>query len=97
MDLIAKIKRMEHILDELDRRLDDVERSPDPDNIRRLKYYQRYVRRLEDFYRSDEWKIAYDMDQSGKILSGVKRGVLSEDGIFNALERNKDIMTELKQ
>lgn len=87
---------MEHILDELDRRLDAVTSSSAPESIRKLKSYQRYVRKLDEYYQSDEWKTAYDMDQKGLIPISVKRGVLSEDGIYNALMRNSEILNEIE-
>jgi len=32
------------------------------------------------------------MDEDGKLPKKLKKGVLSEDGIYNMLERNKEIM-----
>lgn len=33
-----------------------------------------------------------DMDEEGKFPKKLKKGVLSEDGIYNMLERNREIM-----
>ena len=35
------------------------------------------------------------MDERGEIPRDIKRGVLSEDGIYDVLERNKEIMDML--
>ncbi len=32
------------------------------------------------------------MDEEGRLPQNIKRGVLSEDGIYDMLERNKEIM-----
>ena len=32
------------------------------------------------------------MDEAGKFPEKLKRGVLSEDGIWNMLERNKELL-----
>jgi hypothetical protein len=32
------------------------------------------------------------MDERGEIPADIKRGVLSEDGIYDLLERNSEIM-----
>ena len=32
------------------------------------------------------------MDEAGEFSDKLKRGVLSEDGIYNLLERNKEMM-----
>lgn len=37
------------------------------------------------------------MDEESKFPKRLKRGVLSEDGIYNMLERNKEIMKILGQ
>lgn len=35
------------------------------------------------------------MDEAGKLPKNLKRGVLSEDGIYNVLERNKELLEML--
>ena len=42
---------------------------------------------LETYYRSDEWKQDFADDEAGRLPKQLKRGVLSEDGIYNLLER----------
>ena len=41
---------------------------------------------LGRYYGSDSWKQDLADDEAGLLPSGLKRGVLSEDGIYNALE-----------
>ncbi|MDO4847516.1 MAG: SLC13 family permease [Clostridiaceae bacterium] len=45
---------------------------------------------LEAYYASDEWKQDFEADEAGLLPDYVKRGVLSEDGIYNLLERAKE-------
>ncbi len=45
---------------------------------------------LETYYTSDEWKQDFEADEAGLLPDYVKRGVLSEDGIYNLLERAKE-------
>lgn len=45
------------------------------------------LRELENYYGSDEWKQDFADDEAGKLPKQLKRGVLSEDGIYNLLER----------
>ncbi|MBQ3803391.1 MAG: DUF4298 domain-containing protein [Oscillospiraceae bacterium] len=44
------------------------------------------VQELESYYSSTEWKQDYTADEEGLLPKDLKRGVLSEDGIYNVLE-----------
>lgn len=46
-----------------------------------------FIHELETYYRSDEWKQDFADDEAGRLPKQLKRGVLSEDGIYNLLER----------
>ena len=50
------------------------------------------TQKLEDYYKSQQWKDDFAMDEAGEFPDKLKRGVLSEDGIYNLLERNKEMM-----
>ena len=38
-----------------------------------------------------QWKDDFAMDEKGELPDKLKRGILSEDGIYNLLERNKEL------
>ena len=40
---------------------------------------------LEKYYTSADWKKDFALDEAGLLPAGLKRGVLSEDGIYNLL------------
>ncbi len=40
---------------------------------------------------SQHWKDDFAMDEKGELPDKLKRGILSEDGIYNLLERNKEL------
>ena len=42
--------------------------------------------RLREYYESPQWKEDFEADEAGKLPKGLKRGVLSEDGIYNLLD-----------
>lgn len=52
---------------------------------------------LESYYTSPEWKQDFADDEAGLLPSNLKRGVLSEDGIYNLLERYREIESEEKK
>ena len=64
--------------------------------IRRIMYYEdmmhqaengdlEVLRRLSDYYSSPAWKRDYAADEAGLFPKDLKRGVLSEDGIYDLL------------
>ena len=82
---------MESILDEALRRMDDAEEAP-----QEFLDYQTVIKKLDEYYSSQDWKNDYVMDEDGLLPKDLKRGVLSEDGIYDALERNKELMERIK-
>ncbi|MBQ6371847.1 MAG: DUF4298 domain-containing protein, partial [Oscillospiraceae bacterium] len=46
---------------------------------------------LSGYYGSEEWKEDLADDAAGLLPPDLKRGVLSEDGIYNALEDFKEL------
>ena len=53
------------------------------------------LRELENYYGSEVWKQDYADDEAGLLPRDLKRGVLSEDGIYNMLEWYHDRAEEL--
>ena len=65
--------------------------------IRRIMYYEDMMHQAEngsvdqlkalsEYYSSDAWKRDYAADEAGLLPKDLKRGVLSEDGIYALLE-----------
>ena len=50
---------------------------------------------LETYYTGPQWKEDFAADEAGQLPAGLKRGVLSEDGIYNLLERGREIGRKL--
>ena len=46
---------------------------------------------LSEYYGSDLWKQDFAADEAGLLPEGLKRGVLSEDGIWNLLTDCKEL------
>lgn len=58
---------------------------------------------IASYYGSDEWKQDFAADEAGRfspLLEGsgeaLKRGVLSEDGIWNLIEDNKELQKKIR-
>jgi len=50
---------------------------------------------LNDYLDSGEWQADFEADERGEISKDVPRGVLSEDGLYNALERLQDLLAQM--
>ena len=69
------------------------------DRIERVEKYERLfdeaavshvpdqLRLLEAYYTSGEWQEDYEADERGELPPDLKRGVLSQDALFDLLER----------
>ena len=79
---IARIKKYESYLNEARQLLCAGENSD------RLKYL---VSELEAYYESVKWRKDFENDEAGLLPKNLKRGVLSEDGIYNLLEEYREV------
>ena len=73
-----RVSFYELIFDELSAAAE--EGKPLPENLR-----SKYVL-LEEYYTSGEWRKDYEADEAGMFPAVLKRGVLSEDGVYDLLE-----------
>ena len=51
---------------------------------------------LSAYYASNDWKQDFTDDEAGRLPKNLKRGVLSEDGIWNLLEDNKELQKKIR-
>lgn len=58
---------------------------------------QEDIAALDEYYGSDAWKQDMADDEAGRLPEGLKRGVLSEDGIWNLLADCKELNDRLKE
>lgn len=87
---VMRIREMESILDTATEKIDALEEA-----IVDFEDYQSEIERLEAYYTGDAWKTDFTLDEEGKLPDDLKRGVLSEDGIYDLLERNKELRERL--
>ena len=82
---IERITRYESLMQEAEELLQSEDNSAEA--ISRLR---RLAQELDAYYTSDEWKQDYVDDEAGLLPQDLKRGVLSEDGLYDLLERIRD-------
>ncbi len=84
MTQIERIEQMEIILDSLKEAIAQVNTA-----ISRLRELGPQAMELDDYYGSPEWFDDLNADEKGLLPKGLKRGVLSEDGIYDVLNEYK--------
>ncbi|MBR6882208.1 MAG: DUF4298 domain-containing protein [Bacteroidales bacterium] len=90
MDQIERIQHFETLLDRVAPVLDNLEEALDAfDGI------QEDVQELSSYYESDEWRDDFEADETGKLPADLKRGVLSEDGIYDVLSSHYSLTVRL--
>ena len=82
---LRRIARYEALLDELLRALAEPKITAEA-----LAALRGKADALARYYASAEWKRDFDDDEAGRLPKDLKRGVLSEDGIYNALEAYRE-------
>ena len=58
---------------------------------------QEAIAALNEYYGSDLWKQDLADDEAGRLPADLKRGVLSEDGIWNLLTDAREVADRLKK
>ena len=86
MTQIERIQRMEQLYDLA---LEALKEQP----MSKSTYAkaQKAMAELAAYYGSDEWKQDFADDEAGLLPKDLKRGVLSEDGLWNLLEEFEDV------
>lgn len=78
-----RLERANEVLERLDAVLDEYESVQDD------------LQALDQYLGSPEWRADFRADEAGQLPSDMPRGVLSEDGIWNVLERNREVRGRL--
>ena len=92
MEQIERIKTMEQHLDRASQAVMKLSAALDD-----YAEVQESIRELENYYGSDDWKQDFADDEQGLLPKDLKRGVLSEDGIWNVLTDSRDLNTRMKE
>jgi len=91
-DPMLRIIQMEEIYERIQQKANALEQA-----ISEYEELQSEINILEAYYTSQDWKDDFVMEEKGEIPQGIQRGILSEDGIYNLLEQNKELMKRLEE
>lgn len=92
MDQLERITYMEGILNEAGAALASLETALD-----RYGAVRERLAELEDYYSGGEWMRDFADDSAGKIPKNLKRGVLSEDAVYNLLADRNNLLERMKE
>ena len=82
----------EHILDRAQQTAAQLESA-----LRAYEEIQDEVKALETYYAGPEWKEDFAADEQGMFPDTLKRGVLSEDAVYNLLERFQEVREDMRR
>ena len=86
MNQTERIEQMERCLDRAETAVKAAESA-----FEQLETVKDDVRRLADYYGSALWRKDFEDDGAGLLPPGLKRGVLSEDAVWNLLTRFREL------
>ena len=91
MEQIDRIKQMEQRLERAAKAVMEMSAALD-----KYEAVLEDIKALDAYYGSEEWKQDYADDEAGLLPDNLKRGVLSEDGIWNLLSDAHELDERLK-
>ena len=91
-DMLTRVREMEDRYDELTRVLAGLDEA-----LSEYKVYKSDLMALKEYMESGQWKKDFEADEAGLIPADVKRGVLSEDGLYGLLQGAGRILRMAKE
>lgn len=92
MEQINRIIYMEQILDRVTEAIFSLSEA-----LEKYSAVQNELLELIAYYSSKQWRQDFDDDSAGKIPRELKRGVLSEDAVYNLLADISALKEQLKE
>ena len=92
MTQIERIAKMESILQEAADTLGQFGSV-----LERYEAIQSQIMALKAYYSSQEWQDDYACDTAGLLPPDLRRGVLSEDEVYDLLLLNREILTHMRE
>lgn len=92
MEQIERIKQMEMRMERATKAVMELSAA-----LENYEAVQEDISALEQYYGSEAWKQDFAADEAGLLPADLKRGVLSEDGIWNLLSDVSELAKRIKQ
>ena len=90
MDQIERIREMERCLDASEKAIRELSEA-----LSAFEEVQPQYRTLSDYYGSGQWMQDYEDDEAGRLPRDLKRGVLSQDAVYDLLTENRELLVRM--
>ena len=90
MEQIERIQEMENCLDASEKAIRELSEA-----LSAFEEVQPLYRKLSDYYGSGLWRQDFEDDEAGKLPKDLKRGVLSEDAVYDLITENREVMVRM--
>ena len=87
-----RIRKMESYLDEAGEAIAELNEALAKYERIQNKYYK-----LVEYYGCRRWMDDFEADESGKLPADLKRGVLSEDAVYDLLTEHRELMARMQR
>ena len=92
MTQTERIALMESYLDEANSAMKNFS-----DSLERYHNVQSKIHELSSYYSNGQWRQDFEDDEAGKIPGNIKRGVLSEDALYDLLTENDSLLEHAEE
>ena len=90
MEQIERIREMENCLDASEKAIRELSEA-----LSAFEAVQPMYRKLSKYFGSDLWMQDYEDDEAGKLPRDLKRGVLSEDAVYDLIMENRELLVRM--
>ena len=91
IDRIVRIREMEERMDRAAQWVGALSAG-----LKELPSVRADILALSSYYESDRWREDLKADEAGELPADLKRGVLSEDGLYNLLAEYEELKVSLR-
>ena len=91
-ETIERITEMEQRFDRATEAIQQMEKA-----LKAYKKAKKDIRQLTKYFDSQQWEDDFIADEEGRLPKDLKRGVISEDGIWDLLNDNQDLLESLRK
>ncbi|MBQ7059790.1 MAG: DUF4298 domain-containing protein [Firmicutes bacterium] len=92
MNKIERISYHESLMNQAEKAIHQLDEA-----LEQFPEIQKRLNILDGYYTSTEWMEDFEASERGEIPEDVPCGVLSEDGIYNLLEKNRELIDLMKE
>ena len=91
-NIVSRIEQMERRFDAARAAVDEMDAA-----LQRYAEAEKDIEALAKYYDGGQWRSDFEADEAGLLPATLKRGVLSEDGLWNLLADDKELRRRMDE